>query len=300
MIQWVHKVQELAASHPQVWLKINLTRGLIAAPWYNAVRDVLMDAGRALPRCPTREELMMSYKDKIVSDDTNDLCSEEDVIHRVAAQDDFLAAMKDALAVNDERTAWTQLGQLTQSIKFRCTGPKGVPAEKDCSKLAGQLGSFFDETGQATWSAWNPGEIAKQVIKIIGRGFPGRETEVCSALCAGKATGEEDKWRAVLERLGGIVSKIETAEEECMVFSQLKPAQQHQRGQPPTDLLVMSCSQQSEVRPDRQPGRQQNRGSGSPASRSSMRGMRWPEGGSSGGAGRHGPTDDGAMGRRGR
>ena len=107
MIQWVHKVQELAASHPQVWLKINLTRGLIAAPWYNAVRDVLMDAGRALPRCPTREELMMSYKDKIVSDDTNDLCSEEDVIHRVAAQDDFLAAMKDALAVNDERTAWT-------------------------------------------------------------------------------------------------------------------------------------------------------------------------------------------------
>ena len=61
-----------------------------------------------------------------------------------------------------------------------------------------------------------------QVVKIVGRGFPGRETEVCSALRARKATGEKDTWWAVLERLGGIVTKIETAEEECLVFLQLK------------------------------------------------------------------------------
>ena len=48
MVQWAHAVQELAAVHPQVWRKIILMRGLIAALWYNVVRNVLMGAGRAL------------------------------------------------------------------------------------------------------------------------------------------------------------------------------------------------------------------------------------------------------------
>ena len=59
------------------------------------------------------------YEDKEVSDDTSDSCFEEDVMHRVAAQSDFLAAMKDGLAVDNERTAWTKL---TESIVFGCTG----------------------------------------------------------------------------------------------------------------------------------------------------------------------------------
>ena len=101
-------------------------------------------------------------------------------------------------------------------------------------RLAGQLSDFFDQTGTATWSAWNPGEIAEQVVKIVGRGFPGRETEVCSVLHAGKAASKEDTWQAMLEQLSGIVAKIETAEKECTVFSQLKRGTYNQRGRSPT------------------------------------------------------------------
>lgn len=272
MIAWVHKAQELAASHPQVWRKINLTRGLISAPWYNAVRDVLMGAGRALPRCPTREEPPLMYEDKEVSDDTSDSCSEEDVMHRVAAQSDFLAAMKDGLAVDNERTAWTKL---TESIVFGYTGPNGVPTERDCSRLAGELGKIFDETGEATWGAWNAGEVADHVIKIIARGFPRRTAQVGSALKAGKASGEEDTWRAVLERLGGIVGKIETAEEECKLLSQIDPAPQHQRES--TGPLVVSCSQQGGVRSDvdPHPGQWQNWQSRQPAVEARARGRQF-------------------------
>ena len=50
---------------------------------------------------------MMMYEDTIVSDDMSDTCPEADMLHQVTVQDDFLITMKDALAVNNERTAWT-------------------------------------------------------------------------------------------------------------------------------------------------------------------------------------------------
>ena len=144
-------ILEMAAAHPLVWRKVLLARVLIDIVWYNAIRDAMRGTGCELPWCPKRDEENWEYEGEVISEDTSESCLEAAQSHRVAAQNDMLRAMKDALKVDDKAGMWAKL----RRKRLWCTDPNGQPLEGDLVGLAGDKGRFFNEAGRVTPAEWS-------------------------------------------------------------------------------------------------------------------------------------------------
>ena len=77
--------------------------------------------------------------------------------------------------------------------------------------------------------------MAEQTIANLAKAFVhvGKERAVTAALNVGRTEGESDTWKAVLQRMGGLVVKVDAGAEASKLFRREQHRGRHRSRSPP-------------------------------------------------------------------